>query len=126
MKVTVKSGIQEQFIGFFNHIRRRPGDVFTIPDQPRRILFAGEQRLVETDAEVKDVYNSIKDRDGKVPSAFSFRWMEPAARGSAERITTSQQALDSRSEIIKLEKAGEREAVLGGGGDDSPGSDEVI
>lgn len=39
-------------LGYFDHVRRRPGDEFVIPDEP-------------------------KGKDGK-PVAFSKRWMKPA------------------------------------------------
>lgn len=128
MKVIVKQGLVDNFIGFFEHIRRRPGDRFDIPDQPRRLLFPAEQKAVNYGGEEKAVYDQIKDADGKVPQGFSFKWMEPAPAGSRDRISTAQQALDARAEIIKQEKAGARELALGGGGDGSgnAGDAEVL
>jgi len=115
MKVKVKQGLADHFIGFFDHARRRPGDVFTVPDTPRRLPSVGEQRMIESDESVRVVFNDIKDKDGKVPQAFSFKWMEPVAMATPERVSTSQQALDARSEEIKQEKAGQR--ALDGGGE---------
>jgi hypothetical protein len=117
MKVIVKQGLVENFIGFFDHIRRRPGDRFSIPDVPRRALFPGEKRAVDAGGEEADVYNQIKDRDGKIPQGFSFKWMEPAPAGAQDRVSTSQQALDKRSADIKAEKAGQRALDAGDEGD---------
>lgn len=119
MKVTVKQGLAEQFIGFIDHIRRRPGDVFSIPDTPRRPLFPGEKKLVEQNDEAREAYEQIKDSAGEVPSQFSFRWMEPVSKDSAERTSTSQQALDKKSREIKQEKAGQRQIDAGGKGNDN-------
>jgi hypothetical protein len=108
MKVRVRSDISETLIGFFEHIRRRPGDTFSIPDAPRRLPFPGEQRAIERGGEEAETYAAIKDKDGKIPAAFSFKWMEPASANTPERITTAQQAMDKASEIIKQEKAAAR------------------
>lgn len=115
MKVRVKTSIQDHFSGFFEHARRRTGDVFSIPDAPRRLPFPGEQKAIESSEETRAVYDAIKDKDGKIPKAFSFRWMEPAAASEGERISTAQGNMDKRAEEIRLEKAGAREAVLSGG-----------
>lgn len=114
MKVSVKQGISDHFIGFFDHARRRPGDVFTVPDEPRRDLAPHEKKMVANSEESKAVYEQIKDKDGKVPQLFSFKWMEPVAATEKEKVSTSQQAMDKRSETIKQEKAGQREADKGG------------
>jgi len=124
MKVTVKQGVAENFIGFFDHARRRPGDVFTIPDQPRRLPFPKEQRDIELGGEAAEVFNQIKDKQGKIPQAFSFAWMEPVAINVPEKVSTAQQALDQRSAIIKDEKAAQRS--LDGGGAGGTGGADVI
>lgn len=108
MKVAVKQGVSDHFIGFFDHARRRPGDVFAIPDEPRRELSRAEKQMVENSTDDRDVYNAIKDKEGKVASAFSFRWMEPVAASTPERVSTAQQNMDKRSADIKQEKAGQR------------------
>lgn len=114
MKVIVNPNLPEHFIGFFEHARRRPGDVFSIPETPRRSLFPAEQKLVEYNDEAKASYATIKDADGKVPQVFSFRWMVPVAAATPERVSTAQQTMDKRSEQIKQEKAGARAASVGG------------
>ena len=108
MKVTVKEGTQEHFCGFFDHLRRRPGDVFAIPDEPRRLLFPAEQKAVEFNDQAKESYAAIKDKDGKIPQAFSFRWMEPVGDAAPEVTSTAQQALDRKSNRIKEEKTAAR------------------
>lgn len=111
MRVTVKPGIQDHFCGFYNHIRRRPDDSFDIKDEPRRVLFPGEQKRVNADPALKAVYDKIKDGDGKIPQEFSFVWMEPTDAKGPEVTSTSQQAMDKRSDEIKQEKAGARAIV---------------
>jgi hypothetical protein len=105
MKVTVPETMAEGFIGFFNHLRRRPGDVFVIPDSPRRLPFPGEQKMIEGNDEVRAVFDAVKDSQGKIPSQFSFRWMRPVDAGTPEKTSTSQEALDKKSAQIKQEKA---------------------
>lgn len=109
MKVRVIDNGAEHFIGFHEHIRRRPGDVFEIPNQPRRLPRASEQKRIEADERAKANYEAIKDKDGKIPRLYSFEWMEPAP-GERESTSTAQQALDKRSADIKLEKAGAKTA----------------
>ena len=106
MRVQVRKDLPEQFIGFYEHKRRRPGDVFSVDDTPRRALFPKETDLVQHNDDAKQVYAIIKDKDGKVPKQFSFHWMEPVAESTREVVTTSQQALDVKSAQIKAEKAG--------------------
>lgn len=109
MKVRCIDTGAEHFIGFFDHIRRRPGDVFDLPTQPRRALKASETKQIEHDERAKASYEAIKDKDGKIPQGFSFVWMEPAP-GERESTSTSQQALDRKSADIKAEKAGAKTA----------------
>jgi len=116
MKVTVKQGQTDNFMGFYGHARRRPGDVFTIPDQPRRLPFPKEQRDIERGGEAAEVYAQIKDDAGKIPADFSFAWMEPVSIKVPESVSTAQQALDRRSEQIKNEKAAQRQVDGGGSG----------
>lgn len=109
MKVRVQDTGAEHFVGFHDYARRRPGDVFEIPNHPRRPLKGSEAKKIESDERAKANYDAIKDKDGKVPQLFSFEWMEPAP-GERESVTTSQQALDRKSADIKLEKAGAKTA----------------
>jgi hypothetical protein len=102
--------LPETFIGFINHIRRRPGDVFSISDEPRRPLFKAEKERDITHPDKAAIYAKIKDKDGNIPKDFSFKWMEPVDEATPEKITTSQAALDQRSEMIRQEKAAAREA----------------
>lgn len=113
MKVTVRSDLPETFIGFIDHIRRRPGDVFSLPDDKRRALLPGEKKLVDLNDEAAGTFKSIADSDGKIPAGFSFKWMLPVAAGTAERTSTAQQALDAKSNIIKTERAAARSAEPG-------------
>lgn len=116
MKVKVSDTVQENFVGFIDHIRRRPGDVFTIPDSPRRALFKKEQSLVDGNDEAKRVYAEIKDKDGKIPSAFSFNWMTPVSASVPERVTTAQTAIDAAHDRILSDRAAERGTEGGGEG----------
>lgn len=103
-------------VGFYNYVRRRIGDVFTIPDEPRRALFPGEQNLVNKNDEMKAVYERIKDKDGKVPQDFSFRWMVPVAEVTPERVTTAQQSVNQKNEEILGAKRSDAAADKDGAG----------
>lgn len=108
MKVKVKESQQENFIGFIDHARRRPGDVFNLSEVNRRLLYPGEKKLVDENDEARSHYNSIKDADGKVPQEYSFRWMEPADIAVPEKISTAQEALTTRNDTIKAERGAAR------------------
>lgn len=108
MKVKVSDSVQENFVGFIDHIRRRPGDVFTISDQPRRLPFPKEQRDIERGGEAAAVYKRIKDKEGKIPAAFSFAWMTPVSIEVPERVTTAQTALNEAHDRILSEKMAEK------------------
>jgi hypothetical protein len=114
MKVQVREGLADHFIGFIYHARRRPKDVFVLEDEPRRELFPAEKRIVAT-PEGKATYDAIKDKEGKIPQLFSFRWMEPVSVNARESVSTSQQAMDERSKKIKEERAGQRSLDAGKG-----------
>lgn len=109
MKVRVQDTGAEHFVGFHDYARRRPGDVFEIPNTPRRLPSDSEKKIIESTAKAKADYDQIKDEGGRIPQLYSFRWMEPAP-GERESVTTSQQALDRKSADIKLEKAASKTA----------------
>lgn len=125
MRVQVRTDLPEQFIGFYDYARRRPGDVFTVPDKPSRILFPKEADMVQYNDFAKQVYEQIKDKDGKVPKEFSFHWMAPVAASTPEAITTSQQALDAKAGRIKEEKAGTAAAAKEAAGAPTGGADVI-
>lgn len=116
MKVEVKTSQQDNFIGFIGHARRRPGDVFNLPDAPRRALFKGEVALVDSNEEAKVAYEQIKDKDGKIPQQFSFRWMSPVGASTPDKLSTSQETLTAKQEQIKSERAAAKQAAAGAGG----------
>ena len=110
-------------IGYFNHLRRREGDVFNIPDQPRRKVRKSEE--VETE-EVTDhctgsthrivkrrfrpdtqEVQALADKAGTVPQALGS-WMEPVNGNTPEKTSTAQEALNKRSEELKAEKQASR------------------
>jgi hypothetical protein len=116
MKVRVKESAQHSLgvaFGFFNYARRRPGDVFTLPDQPRRALFPGEQKIVQRDADVKAEYDAIKDKDGNVPQEYSFRWMEPVDEKTPDRLTTAQPTITAKNDELKGAKRADAMADKG-------------
>jgi hypothetical protein len=119
-KVKVKEGLAENFVAFYEHARRRVGDVFTLNNvDKRRDLFPGEKPLVANNDEAKAAYEMIKDADGKVPHDFSFRWMEPVPASVPEKVSTAQQSMDRRSDTIKAEKAASRQQEPGAAKSDS-------
>lgn len=92
-------------IGFFNHIRRREGDVFTIPDTPRRKLSDKDANRIE--------FEPVKDKAGTVPAAFGT-WMEPVGAREPEKTSTAQEALNKASDDLKAGKGartGELEVI---------------
>ena len=78
MKVRVQDTGAEHFVGFHDYARRRPGDVFEIPNTPRRLPSDSEKKIIESTAKAKADYDQIKDEGGRIPQLYSFRWMEPA------------------------------------------------
>jgi len=108
IKVRVKESQQDNFIGFIDHARRRPGDVFPLNDTKRRALFKAEAALVAENEEAKSHYDTIKDADGKIPQEYSFRWMEPVDVNVPEKISTAQEALTARNDTIKQERGSAR------------------
>lgn len=123
MKVEVKLSQQDNFIGFIGHARRRPGDVFTLPDEPRRALFKAEAALVAGNDEAKEVYEQIKDQNGQIPKQFSFRWMSPVSASTPDKISTAQENVTAKNEATKAERAAAKQAGTSGG---SAGSADVL
>lgn len=81
--------------GYFDHLRRREGDVFVIPDEPRRNKYPSESQEAFEDAAASD---------GKVPQAFSTRWMERVSNSVPEKTSTAQEAVNKMSNEIKAGK----------------------
>lgn len=102
-------------LGYYNHVRRYEGDVFSIPDTPRRKLTDREKQRSELMA--------VMDKDGTVPAVFGT-WMQRVDDRARESITSAQDALNKTSQEIK---AG-RQAARGGGEqtESATGSAEVI
>lgn len=130
--------------GFFNHIRRRgddalgegKGDVFNIPDTPRRKVRKNEEQQFDevTDENTGTTRRILKrrlrpdspefvaaaDKDGTLPVALGL-WMLPVAKGTPEKTTTSPQALAQRTGELKAQKQ------AGGGAEEASTSEaEVI
>lgn len=124
-------------IGYFNHIRRREGDVFSIPDTPRRPV-----RKIET-VESEEIVDSgtgtvhriakrrfrpdapevlaLADKAGTVPAALGS-WMEPVSARTPDKTSTAQEALNQKSDEIKAGKVASR----GGSEELATGDAEVI
>lgn len=102
MRVRVKSG----HVGYIDHKRVREGDVFVIPDEPRRLVNKKEL----------DIYPETKkllDKDGKVPQLYSSRWMEAVPESTPERITTGKEVLEKFHNETLAERAAQRQADKG-------------
>lgn len=102
MKVRVQQGMT----GYYEHLRRREGDVFSIPDEPRRKV--SEKELQHFPA-VKDVMR----KDGTVPQHYSSRWMEPAGPAETERTTKAQEIINRKHDETLTERAQQRQADAG-------------
>jgi hypothetical protein len=120
-------------LGFYNHARRREGDVFVIADKPRRKVRKTEERQFE---EIEDAstgamrkilkrrflpdppeVHAVADKDGTVPEALGT-WMEPVSAREPEKVSTSQQEIDRKTDEIKATNRAAR--------GDATGSAEVI
>jgi hypothetical protein len=100
--------VQATRTGFYNHIRRREGDVFTIPDTPTRKLTEKDKQRIEYDAVKKDVKVKVDGKDvveTHVPAAFGT-WMEPVEARAPERVSTAQQAVRKASDEINTARRG--------------------
>lgn len=117
MKVKVREDLQENFVGFYNHARRRPGDVFRIADNPRRDLFPKERQAVSEDAQTKAVYDAIKDADGKIARGFSFKWMTPVSEATPTKVSTSPEVLKEKHDKTLLERMAGKKAEGADGAD---------
>lgn len=73
--------VRALMIGYYDHARRRPGDVFTI--------------------------DGTTDKDGNV-LAFSDRWMERVSNREPERLTSSRDAMKERHDEILGGKLSDR------------------
>lgn len=109
-------------MGYFDHARRRPGDVFTIPDEPRRAVRTKDE--IESDTVFDPVEGrerkipkrrfradgpvtvSIADTDGTVPEAFAEQWMEPVDAAVPERVTTGVAALKAFHDQTLADRSG--------------------
>lgn len=131
MKVRVK----EDQIGYYEHARRRPGDVFELQNEPRRKVREKDEyvygEVVKTDGEVAKVVKkhlraddaetlAIASKDGTIPVLWSSRWMEAVDVKTAEKITTAPEALKEFHDKTVVERA---QARSSGGGS---GNKEVI
>lgn len=94
--------------GFIGHIRRHEGDVFSIPDEPRRALTERDPESVK----------KLADKSGTVPRAFSWRWMEVVPEKTPEHTTTAQEAINRKHAEITKERAASKSSgsADGGGG----------
>lgn len=105
MKVKVKDGMT----GYFEHERKRAGDVFNVPDEPRREPTAFEMRDPD--------YKLALGEDGKLPQTYSVKWMEPAGEREEIVTTSAPDALKKKHNEIKKEKAGSQVSDNTGTGD---------
>lgn len=92
--------------GYYDHARRRPGDVFTI-----------DGALLEEDVlQGKKVVRKKGD-----VAAFSKRWMERVDDDEREHISTGADALrEQNQELLAARRRGEALPVPGAGPDDNP------
>lgn len=117
MRVQVVEGIT----GYFNHRRRREGDVFVIPDQPRRKLAKSEIEGVHGQA-FKAAMSPILDGEGKptgeydIPRLYSARWMRVVPSETPTRTTGATAALKQKHDEILSERVASRSGEIGDGG----------
>jgi len=70
--------------GFFGELRRRQGDVFNIPDTPRRTPSEKEAKMPQC--------KEAMDKNGTVPESFSSLWMRRAPKGTPEKLSVTPPA----------------------------------
>lgn len=111
--------VQATQMGYFDHIRRRAGDVFTIPGDTY------EEDQVVTDATTGR--DRTMHRAGEV-QAFSTRWMRRVSGSTPERITTGKEDLARQhDELLSSKMGGTRPEPDGGTRSDDPtGAGNVI
>lgn len=126
-------------LGFYEHIRRREGDVFTIADEPRRKVRKTEE--IETEEVVDSGSGSVRkiakrrfrpdppqvlalaDKAGTVPVALGS-WMEPVDKRTPERFSTAQQHINKVTDELKADKVAGRSSA--GDEGNATGDAEVI
>ena len=94
--------------GYFGHMRRRDGDVFSIPDEPRRkvrtkdeVSADGHRRYRADSPEVI----ALADKNGTIPAAFSGKWMVPVSDRAPERTTSAPEALRKHHDSVLADRA---------------------
>jgi hypothetical protein len=113
----MKVRVQDGRTGYFKHLRRRSGDVFIIPDEPRRKVRhkdeVVEERLLPNGQPGKVIARAddaatlaIADKKGTVPVAWSSRWMEVAEADAPVRVTSAPEALKRHHDTLLAERAG--------------------
>lgn len=76
--------------GYYNHIRRRPGDVFTLaPVKGTKVTLH------------KDGREERKEHTFSAEEQFSERWMEKVSKHTPEKVTGAQKALNAASNALK-------------------------
>ncbi len=95
-------------IGYYGHMRRREGDVFSIPDQPRRKVRKAEELSADGKRRFRPdsaAVQALADKDGTIPAAYSASWMEPVSGRVPERTTSAPQALKKHHDTVIAERA---------------------
>lgn len=117
-------------LGFYDHVRRREGDVFKIADEPRRKVRKVEERQFDEieEAATGQTRKILKrrfrpdppeviaaaDKDGTVPEALGS-WMEIVDERVPEKVSTAQQEINRKTDEIKGAKQAARGAVAATG-----------
>lgn len=81
--------------GYHDHMRRREGDVFSIPDAPRRKPSPKEMQYLG------EGMKPAMDKDGTIPQVYSAKWMRPVSANTPERKSTAQLAINKRHDEIR-------------------------
>lgn len=103
-------------LGYYDHLRRREGDVFTLTPKVITVMTvdgAGNHK------KVFDEKGKPKTRIQTAEEQFSPRWMERVEMKAKDTISTSKQALQKKHDEILREKMGLPEPGDEGADDDA-------
>lgn len=91
-------------LGYYEHIRRREGDVFTLVPRDVTIVDVKSQKIVLENGKPKMRHLTVEDQ-------FSVNWMERVDEATPERITPAQAALSKvNNELLEAKRPGRSRA----------------
>jgi len=87
--------------GYYNHLRRREGDVFEL------VPIKGHKRIRNEDTGQEKLVEHLFTPEEQ----FSTRWMEKVAKNTPTKVSTAQQSLNEVQRNLKSGRIGPSEAM---------------